>query len=243
VNKKTIQLERKTTASRANDRTKVPVRQTLTEQTYDILKEMILDQELEPGSRLVIDALVRRLGVSTSPLREALAKLASERLVISELFNGYKVAPEPSQSYLSDLIEFRLLIESKCASIGAPKKNPAILAEMRELITTMKSIKSLGTKYRQYRRFVEADARFHMLIIESASNQAMLDAYQGMHALVLQARIYVRKSSGRERAIEVAEEHDRILRAFEAGDGQEAAEALATHLRGGARRLLSPNAR
>jgi DNA-binding GntR family transcriptional regulator len=226
-------------ATVSNDETRFPVRRTLTEQTYEILKEMILDQDLEPGSRLVIDSLVKRLGVSTSPLREALAKLESERLVVSERFDGYKVAPEPSSDYLRDLIAFRLLMESDCALRGAPRATPEILAAMRTEIAAMKSVKTLGTKYKQYRKFVEADARFHMLIVESAGNQVMLDAYRGMHALLLQARLYVHKSSGRERAVEVADEHDRILKAFEIGDGAAAADALTMHLQGGARRLLS----
>lgn len=234
-----IKTNRSTEPSKRDNEPKIPVRKTLTEQTYEILKEMILDQELVPGSRLVIDALVRRLGVSTSPLREALARLESERLIVSELFNGYKVAPEPSTDYLRDMINFRILIEAHCALVGAPLASPQLIKDMRAAISRMQSIKALGTKYKQYRKFVEADALFHTLIVESADNQVMLDAYKGMHAVLLQARLYVRRSSGRERAIEVSEEHARILAAFEAGDGPGAASALTAHLEGGKRRLLS----
>jgi DNA-binding GntR family transcriptional regulator len=217
---------------------RVPTRKTLTEQTYEILKEMILDQEVEPGSRLVIDALVRKLNVSTSPLREALAKLESERLIVSELFSGYKVAPEPPAEYLRDMIEYRKLIEAHSALLGAPIASAELIAEMRAAIASMKSTKALGTKYKEYRKFVEADVRFHTLIVESAGNKVMLDAYRGMHGILMQARLYVRRSAGRERAAEVSDEHARILAAFEAHDGPAAAEALRDHLEGGIRRLL-----
>jgi DNA-binding GntR family transcriptional regulator len=214
------------------------VRRTLTEQAYEVLKEMILDQELEPGSRLNIDALTRRLGVSSSPLREALARLESERLAVSELYNGYKVAPEPTLDYLRDLIGYRLLVEGHCALIGAPQVSEALLAEMRATIRSMQVTKTLGTRYKQYRKFVEADARFHLLIVESGGNQVILDTYRRMNAVLLQSRLYLHRASGRERAIEVSKEHARILAAFEARNGEEARQALVDHLRGGERRLL-----
>jgi len=216
-----------------------PVKTTLTEQTYEILKERIFDRQLAPGTRLNIDALTRDLGVSTSPLREALSKLQAERLVVSELYSGYSVAPEPSLDYLRDLIDFRIMLEGHCAFEGAPRKSPAVLNELKAAIRQMGAAKQIGTHYKQYRKFVAADQRFHQVIVESAGNQVIADTYRTMNAILLQARLYLQRSGGRERAGQVAEEHARILAAFEAGDGAEAARAIREHLEGGKRRLLS----
>jgi DNA-binding GntR family transcriptional regulator len=61
------------------------VKRPLSDQTYEALRELILDQGLRPGSRLNVDRLARELGVSSSPVREALARLEAERLVVSEM--------------------------------------------------------------------------------------------------------------------------------------------------------------
>ncbi len=214
------------------------LRTTLTERTYEALKERILDQDLAPGARLNIDALTRDLGVSSSPLREALARLEAELLVVSELYSGYAVAPEPSQAYLRDLIDFRILLEGRSALIGAPQQHPAILTELRTTVRQMASTRRLGTQYKQYRKFVSADIRFHHAIIRSGGNAAITHSYSMMNAILHQARLYVHRLSGETRASEVAAEHAAILQAFEAGDGPAANEALRHHLEGGKRRLL-----
>ncbi|MCW6506960.1 GntR family transcriptional regulator [Lichenifustis flavocetrariae] len=210
----------------------------MTEQTYELLKERILDQVLAPGTRLNIDALTRDLGVSSSPLREALARLEAERLVASELYSGYTVAPEPTPRYLLDLIDFRLMLESHSALVGAPRKDPSILSEMRAMVRQMAATHKLGTRYKQYRRFVDADIRFHQAIVRSGGNEVVIQAYSGMNAILHQARLYLHRSGGEARAVEVAQEHGTILRAFEDGDGDAASRALAYHLEGGRRRLI-----
>jgi DNA-binding GntR family transcriptional regulator len=214
------------------------VKTTLAERAYEILKERILDQDVAPGTRLNIDALARETGVSTSPLREALAKLEADRLVVSELYSGYTVAPEPSIDYLGDLLDFRTLIEGHCALIGARRDNAKLLDEMRATIDDMGATRRLGTRYKEYRRFVAADSRFHQLIVDSAGNQVASDTYSSMNAIMLQARLYLHRSSGKERAAEVSIEHARILQAFKDHDGAAAKRALEAHLQGGKRRLL-----
>jgi DNA-binding GntR family transcriptional regulator len=213
-------------------------RTPLSEQIYEILKERILDQDLLPGARLNIDALARDLGASSSPLREALSRLEAERLVISAPFSGFTVAPAPSRAYLRDLIDFRIMLEARSAEIGAPRQDPEILAELRLMAQQMAGTRKLETHYKQYRRFVSADIRFHQAIVRSGGNEVIIDAYLGMNAILHQARLYLHRLSGEARAIEVAREHADILRAFEAGDGAAASIALRRHLEGGKRRLI-----
>lgn len=214
-------------------------RSTLSERTYEALKERILDQTLPPGARLNIDALSRELGVSSSPIREALARLEGERLVVSELYSGSSVAPQPTNAYLHQLLDFRLLLEGHCAGVGAPRRDRATLAAMRQAFSRMAAVRQIGTQYREYRKFVQADISFHQAIVDSAANQVMTEAYRSLNAIILQSRLYKNRSAGSERASEVMAEHRRILEAFEAGDGGLASRLIGDHLAGGRRRLLS----
>jgi len=234
-----ISTERKPRERKAPAKSGTIVRRTLSEQTYEALKEQILDQTLEPGARLNIDSLSRELGVSSSPIRESLARLEAERLVVSELYTGYTVAPKPSGAYLADLLDYRIVLESHCAAVGAARRDRDILAQMHQAYDRMSAVNSIGTRYREYRRFVQADAWFHQLLVDSARNEVMSSIYEGLHAILIQSRLYRDRDGGQARSVEVMAEHALILDAFEVGDGEAAARALRNHLEGGRRRLIN----
>jgi DNA-binding GntR family transcriptional regulator len=213
------------------------VRTTVSEQIYEDIKERIIDRTLPPGARLNIDALARELNVSSTPIREALARLEREQLVSLELYAGYSVAPPQQPEYLEGLLEFRMLWEGNCGLVGAPKKRPETLRGMEQSYKRMRSIKRLGTKYREYRKFTDEDARFHQAIIDSAENVAMSRIYAGLHIILLQSRLYLTRSASGAPSELVLGEHERILEAFAAGDGEAAQAAIVSHLEGGRVRL------
>jgi DNA-binding GntR family transcriptional regulator len=231
--------ERKRREPRQATPARTIVRTTLTEQTYEALKERILDQTLPPGTRLNIDNLSRELAVSSSPIREALARLEAERLVVSELYAGYAVAPKPSAAYLTALTDYRMVMESHCALIGAPKKKKTVISQMRQACEKMAAVPLLGTRYKEYRRFVEWDGKFHQILVDSAENEVMSVTYSSLHALLIQSRLYRTREDGSTASAEVMQEHRTILAAFEAGDGEAAAAAVRGHLEGGRRRLIN----
>lgn len=214
------------------------VKSTLAEQTYEILKERILDQKLPPGARLNIDAISKELSVSSSPIREALVRLEAERLVVLELYSGYSVAPQPTLKYLHKLLDFRILVECACASTGAKERNPETLETLHDLVATMAKTQRLGTKYQEYRKFVDADAQFHMAVVDSARNEVISGIYAGMHVILLQSRLYLNRRGGPTSSQTVLDEHRAILKAFEDGDGERAAEVIREHLEKGRERLL-----
>jgi DNA-binding GntR family transcriptional regulator len=216
-------------------------RTTIAEKVYEDIKERILDRTLKPVERLTIESLSRLLATSSSPIREALARLESEKLVVSRFYAGYSVAPPPDPAFLSGLLDFRALVEGHCARIGAPRRDPAILEAMESAYAQMSKTKRLGNRYREYRRFVQEDARFHRTIVASSGNPATLQVYENLHAVLLQSRLYASRSQADgERARQVMAEHLDILEAFRAGDGEAAERAIRDHLAGGRRRLLTP---
>ena len=71
---------------------RLPQRQVLSDDVYETVKGLIMDSVVEPGTRLNIDALTRELGISQTPIRESLARLESDGLVIKEPLRGYRVS-------------------------------------------------------------------------------------------------------------------------------------------------------
>jgi DNA-binding GntR family transcriptional regulator len=227
--------ERKAMSGRNAPRTLL--RTSVAEQIYEELKERIIDQSLPPGARLNIDALARELGASSTPIREALARLEREQLVMLELYAGYSVAPPPRPDYLEGLLDFRILWEGHCASVGAPLRRPETLRTLEQCFKKMRNTRRLGTRYREYRKFTDEDALFHQAIIDSAGNPAMSKIYSNLHIILLQSRLYLTRSVTGAPSSEVLSEHERILQAFLNGDGEEARIAVRDHLEGGRARL------
>lgn len=216
---------------------RVPEKRGLVEQVHEILKQQILDQELGPGTKLNIDRLSRNLGVSSSPIREALARLTAEKLVQAELYSGYVVAPPPSIEYLDNLLDYRIVLEGHCARHGAPLGNAAALKAMKAAMRKMSAIPRIGSQYEEYRKFIGYDAAFHEALVDSLGNRVISEQYRSVNAIILQSRLYLNRSGGIS-SEEILREHAAILAAFEKRDGDAADEALRAHLNGGRRRLL-----
>ena len=88
----------------------------LTASVYEAIKEQIMDLELAPGTRVNMDQLARDLEVSTTPVRESLARLESEGLVTRRSLQGYLVTAQPGRIDLHELFTMRMLIEPEAAS-------------------------------------------------------------------------------------------------------------------------------
>ena len=141
------------------------------------LREMILRGELPPGERLAEVALAERLGVSRTPIRQALPALAREGLLSAAGRRGYVVRSFSPQDVL-DAIETRGLLEGLAARRIAEK------GATPELIRSLKDCLSQGDALLAKRRFESADeqrysemnGRFHALIVEGAGSRILADA-------------------------------------------------------------------
>ncbi len=214
-------------------------RTSLSDLTYEALKEQILDQKLAPGARLNIEALKRSRGVSSAPVREALVRLEAEPLVVLELYAGYSVAPHPTPEYLRQLLDFRILVEGHCARVGAARRHPATLALLKTLVGRMGQTRRLGAKYREYRKLTQADAQFHQAIVDSAGNEVLSEVYASKRAHLLMSRLFINRADAGRPAGVVTDEHRAILEAYLSGDGPGAERAVLRHLKSSGRRLLA----
>lgn len=203
----------------------LPSRQTLTDDVYEFLKARIMDHELAPSSKVNIYALAREMSVSQTPLREALARLESDGLVVKESLRGYFVAPLISRDDFDDLFEFRLLIEPWSAARAAERSDAAGHALLRGELEGCTEIPSEDV-YSAYRVIAAHDHRFHVLVARLSGNGNMPAAFERTNCHLHIFRLFYQKHVGTA----AVEEHTRIADAIIAGDAKAAESAMRKHI-------------
>ena len=200
----------------------------LTEPIYEAIKVRIMEEEFPPESRLNIDALSAELKVSPTPVREALARLAAERLVIFEPFKGYSVSPPLTPGELDDLIHVRSLIETDAVRLAAVRiKRPDLLA-LENLLAELAAIPWPSASFQAYQKSNQLDRRFHEIMISAADNRFLLEIYRSLNAHVQLARFY--RQYGAIAQQDTVDEHKAIYKALEAHDPIAAVQAMERHL-------------
>ena len=215
---------------RATDRSRpgiVIARNGLVEQVGDAIHELIIDQVLAPGERLNITALARQLGVSDTPVREALGRLQSERLLTFEAYVGYTVMPLPTPERLNELLDLRHLLEGYAARVGAPRVSSVQLDRMRQALAGMEEAQA-GTTFSESKEHVAHDHAFHTAIMQASTNSVLLEVYQSLNLHVLLSRLY--HGRGVAELERTRREHRVILDAYESKDESAAEVAVLAHI-------------
>lgn len=211
---------------------RLPQRQILADDVYETIKAMVMDHAIAPGERVNIDALARELRVSQTPVREALARLESESLVVKEPLRGYSTTPLLTEEEFEDLYEFRLLIEpwatARAVVTGTPETHARLIAEMSTCTEAPP-----GNEYEAYRAIAAHDTRFHDLVAELSGNRRLRLALEHTHCHLHLFRLYYRGGSDAP----TLREHQRIVHAIASGDPDAAAAAMRAHLEAARARL------
>jgi DNA-binding GntR family transcriptional regulator len=136
----------------------------LYEEVAELLRQRIFSRELEPGSWIDELKLAEEYGISRTPLREALKVLAAEGLVTMKVRRGAYVT-EVSDKDLADVYHLLALLESDAAGVVAQRASAAELAELHSLHTELEAAAN------DRDRFFALNERFHMRLLEIASNR------------------------------------------------------------------------
>lgn len=199
-------------------------RPALVDDVHDVLVDMLMNHALGPGARLNIDALGRTLGVSPTPIREALARMEAEGLVAKEPRRGYTVAPLIGLDELRALIDFRLLIEPAAAAEAARNASAAEAAALRAFA------RSGGAGDRDdataNRLDMEYDAAFHDRIARLGGNPWLRESLGRLRSHLHMYRLYHHA----KQAAATKPEHVAIAKAIATRDPEAAAEAMRAHL-------------
>jgi DNA-binding GntR family transcriptional regulator len=204
----------------------VLARVALVDQVTALLMERILDRVYAPGQKLNIDALSREFEVSSSPIREALSRLAAVGLVASASFTGFSVAPEPSDEWFEHVRDFRILNEGWAARQLARSRDPLAIARMRESIEAMEADAPRG-EIRDYVGVSRADEAFHEAMLEGSGNEVLAQAVRSLHPHLHHARLF---SCVPHDITPMLDEHRAILDAIMRGDEEAAQAAVEAHL-------------
>jgi DNA-binding GntR family transcriptional regulator len=209
-------------------------RRGLRDRVYDLVLDMLMSSSVEPGTRLSIDAVARDLGVSPTPVREALVQLERTGLVTREAHKGYRVAAPIADDQLEALFDARLVLEVGATALAArdPEKLiPALSDALDKQVAMMERAQSSGDDVDMSVEFIRdyfaVDWNFHHLIFEGADNPFLLDMSEAISTRVHRMRQTMQ--TGVWDAGYAVAEHRAILEALPKGP-EAAAEAMRTHV-------------
>jgi len=212
--------------------TRVP----LADRAYDALLLQVIGGERPPGDWLNIGALSREMGLSATPVREALARLEPTGLVRRNPLRGYEVAPLLSPSEIGQLMDARLLFEPTFAADAAANADPGFLQQLTETIATMESAGDITDPEALKQSWI-ADELFHTLISIQAGNPFSRRAYEGLGSQLQRFRLS--GQAGRTHALEAAREHREIRDAIARADADAAKELMRAHVEEARHRTLT----
>lgn len=167
-----------------------PRRSVLSDEIYEMIKAMIFEHEIAPGSRVNIDALAVELEVSQTPVREALARLESDGLMAKEPLKGYTATNLLSMEEFNDLFQFRLLIEPWAAEQAAKKIDSTGKTALKGEMQSAKAAIKLKADD-QFQALTEHDARFHTLIAHISGSSSVATAFERTHCHLHLFRLYM----------------------------------------------------
>lgn len=191
--------------------------ESISHKVYELLKQEIVSNALEPGARLIVNNLSKRFGVSGIPVREALFRLAAEKLIVLEHNKGFRVAQKPDAQDIFQWQQARLLIEPAIADMVIENITPFEIKELRKLNVAMRS-HSYGPRYEQYNYFINLNAEFHKQIVVTTRNELIIEMYNTLNYGPQVGRFH--EERGVPDITLLCDEHDDIIDALENRDAE-----------------------
>lgn len=196
---------------------------SLAEVAFGELRRMIVRGHLAPGERLIEPELCETLGLSRTPLREALTLLASEGLVVLRRNRNAMVTLFDARE-LEHLFEVEAGIESFAIALAAQRMTNTELKRIEALQERMEKLHGSG----DLDAYFELNQRVHAMIVAGARNPVLEETHRRLIGRLERARYAALGKSGRWQ--ESAHEHREILEALKARDGQRAQRLLLAHV-------------
>lgn len=187
------------------------------------LRQQILTGKLKPGERLLEIHLAEELGVSRTPIREAIRKLELEGLVTMIPRRGAEVA-QISEKGMSDVLEVRKALDSLAGELACARITEGEKEQLREACQDFE--KAVATKDKA--KIAKADVAFHNIITEATRNIRLAQLLNNLSEQMYRYRFEYIKDENQHKAL--AEEHKRIYEAIRDNKPEQAVEALKNHI-------------
>ncbi|MGF7233407.1 MAG: GntR family transcriptional regulator [Frankia sp.] len=193
----------------------------------EVLRELILNNTFPPGARLAEIELAEQLGVSRTPIREALRQLAAEALVELPPNRGARVASW-SPDELESVFELRSTLEPRLTGMATLRADEADIAELDELATQMLTVGAPGPR-QDLEAVSPLNTAFHGRLVELAAAPAFAAALSGaVRAPLIMRNFHAYDDAAMRRSLA---HHVEIVAAMRDGDSQWATAVMTAHLR------------
>lgn len=187
------------------------------------LRQGILTGELKPGERLMEIHLAERLGVSRTPIREAIRKLELEGLVKMIPRRGAEVACI-TRKHLKDVLEVRRALDELSVGLACDR----ITEEGKDRLKAACLEFEEAVKSKDIRKIAEIDVKVHDIIVEAANNERLMQLMNNLAEQMYRYRFeYIKDVSGHERLVK---EHELIYDSIIHGDKEMAMATVRTHV-------------
>lgn len=207
----------------------------LWQQIYAYLKTQILERNFQPGQRLHLGTLAIQLGVSRTPVRDALQQLALEGLVVVHPRRGTFVAsfgPKDVQE-LYDLVEMMDLW-----AVGKLPDFRSVSQQMQEVIRMMPVLEAGSSLEESQKLSTELDRKFHAIMIKAAGQERLIHLHRDVRDKLFLIAQYIRVSWTVENLQITWAEHQAIVNGLLAEQPDVTAIAISTHLRNACQRAV-----
>jgi DNA-binding GntR family transcriptional regulator len=205
---------------------------TLGDQAYQAIREAITSGDLAAGERTTERALARRLGVSPTPVREALQRLEHERLIRRPSTRGIEVA-KPTQRELYELAIIEAALRGVAARLAAEAATDAELAEIEAVVVEAENLVAKQGPTVRREHVLRRTRRFHDLVDRAAHNPSLEGMIATATAFDWDFRLHAMTNADPAGSVGKAkrhEEHRSILEALEQRDGPLAEELMRRHI-------------
>ena len=210
----------------------LPAARTLAEQVYQAVRARIMAGALAPGTFLREKDL-EAMGVSRTPIREALGRLASEGFLERLPHRGFRV-PEESLASLLELYPIVAALELLAGRLALERFTPDDVTRLRAINARLAEARDRG----DVRAMLELNTEFHRLISERGGNRRLTLLLDDLRSQLTRLELWY--YSGRERTQRSIQEHEEIIAAIERGDRPRALELLERNMSLTWRSLVAP---
>lgn len=205
---------------------------SMTDRATAALRAAILSGEIEPNTLHAVHSVAAKLGVSRTPVREALIRLASEGMVRVQRNRGFVVLRSSAED-LRQIFSLRYLLEVPATRAAAMLATADDITALEADIERMREAMQADDA----ERFLEADRGFHHTLLAISGNSRLAEFIDSLRNFVLGTGVSTAKQS--ESIEEILQPHLEILQLVRERDAEGAAESMRTHIRNTAQKLLT----
>ena len=190
---------------------------------FNTLREAILKGELKPGERLMELQLASKLGVSRTPIREAIRMLEQEGLAVTIPRKGAEVA-KMTEKDMEDVLQIREALDELAAKIACEQISEE---QLEELVATMHEFEE-STKTDNVKKIAEADVKFHDIIYQSTGNPKLVNMLNNLREQMYRYRVeYLKREEAHPQLIA---EHAAIIEYISKGEKKAATDIMCKHI-------------